>query len=500
MLKPTAEQESVGDVAVTGENEIVEAGAGSGKTTVLNYTAERLLRETDARNGLYLGFNKVTAMEAKEKFPRAVDCRTGHSVAFATHGRPLAHKLPGKRANQKLYEVANILRLQPLTMESLTPGGPLRVVSAERVGWAARETVDRFCRSADPELTTRHVGKHALPEGFDRDQYNECVIRAARRAWSDMASPEGQLRMPHDVYRKLWALSEPQLRKGFVMLDEAQDTAPVLAKVIRDQQCQQIVVGDSCQQLYAWAGAVNALDKWGDAKRLYLTQSWRFGPAVADEANKWLSLTGRPLRLTGNPALDSQLVELGSTARAILCRTNVGAVVEVMSALAAGRRVALVGGGDEIERLAKAARRLMDGYKTDHPELCVFDSWEEVKKAAAGDEGDSTLKVLVHMMTSIGPEGVIAAMRQLTERESDAEVIVSTGHKAKGREWDSVRIAEDFTPKKTPEQGDTASTLVKLEDAMLAYVAVTRAKLRLDRGPLAYVDDVLGIRQEQFAE
>jgi hypothetical protein len=490
---PTEEQQAVADVAVTGDNEIVEAGAGSGKTTVLDYTAQRLLSDTGARSGLYLGFNRVTAMEAKEKFPRAVDCRTGHSVAFASHGRGLAHKLPGKRANQKLHEVANILRLSPLYLEPLRDGKP-RVVTAERLSWAARETVDRFCRSADPELTTRHIGNHALPEGFDRDQYNAAVLAASQRAWADMVSPEGRLRMPHDVYRKLWALSGPQLRKDFVMLDEAQDTAPVLAKVIRDQHCQQIVVGDSCQQLYAWAGAVNALDNWGAAKRLYLTQSWRFGQAIAKEANKWLSLTGRPLRVVGNPALDSELVELGSAARAVLCRTNVGAVIEVMNALTAGRKVALVGGGDEIERLAKAARRLMDGYHTDHPELCVFDSWEEVKKAAAGDEGDSTLKVLVHMMTSIGPEGVIAAMRQLTERESDAEVTVSTGHKAKGREWESVRIAEDFAPKKTPQEGDTTSTPVKAEDAMLGYVAVTRAKLRLDRGVLAYVDEVLGLQ------
>jgi hypothetical protein len=29
---------------------------------------------------------------------------------------------------------------------------------------------------------------------------------------------------------------------------------------------------------------------------------------------------------------------------------------------------------------------------------------------------------------------------------------------------------------------------------MLGYVAVTRAKLRLDRGVLAYVDEVLGLQ------
>jgi hypothetical protein len=251
--------------------------------------------------------------------------------------------------------------------------------------------------------------------------------------------------------------------------------------------------------LYAWAGAIDALAKWGDAKRLFLSQSWRFGQAVAEEANKWLEIIGKPLRITGNPALDSQLVKLGSDARAVLCRTNVGAVLEVMTALAARRRVALVGGGREIESVARAAQALMAGRRTNHPEFCVFESWSEVERAAAGDEGDATLKMFVHMMTAIGPEAVIEAMRELDD-EKRADVVVSTGHKAKGREWESVRIAEDFAPKKTPEEGDTASLLVKQEDAMLAYVAVTRAKLRLDRGALSYVDDVLGIESEQVID
>lgn len=50
------------------------------------------------------------------------------------------------------------------------------------------------------------------------------------------------------------------------------------------------------------------------------------------------------------------------------------------------------------------------------------------------------------------------------------EVVISTAHKAKGREWDSVRLAGDF---KHPDDMDTA-------DLRLTYVAVTRAKEKLD--------------------
>jgi superfamily I DNA/RNA helicase len=54
-----------------------------------------------------------------------------------------------------------------------------------------------------------------------------------------------------------------------------------------------------------------------------------------------------------------------------------------------------------------------------------------------------------------------------------------TAHKAKGREWETVRIAGDFRKDK-----------VSREEAMLAYVAVTRAKLVLDREGLAWVDSL----------
>lgn len=494
---PTEEQQAVADAGVTGDHLVVEAGAGAGKTSTLRHTAEAMLATGRVRRGVYIGFNKVTATEAKEKFPRAFDCRTGHSLAFASHGRPLKHKLPGERPAQNVWDVARILGLSPLVMDG--NGGPTRLVSAERLGWAARETVDRFARSADPELAAHHVGRDALPEGIDRRQYTAAVLAAATRAWADMASAEGQLRMPHDIYRKLWALSAPQLRADVVMLDEAQDTAPVMAALVQAQQCQQIVVGDSNQQLYAWAGAIDALAKWSEAKRLYLTQSWRFGQAVAEEANKWLSLLPTGLVIVGNPALDSQLVKLGSEARAVLCRTNVGAVLEVMTGLAARKRVALTGGGREIESVARAAQALMGGRKTNHPEFCIFDNWDEVRKAAAGDEGDQTLRTFVYMMDSIGPETVIEAMRELDD-ERRADLTVSTGHKAKGREWEGVRIAEDFAPKNTPTEGDPASMLVQPADAMLAYVAVTRAKIRLDRGALSYVDDVLGVEGPEETE
>jgi superfamily I DNA/RNA helicase len=59
------------------------------------------------------------------------------------------------------------------------------------------------------------------------------------------------------------------------------------------------------------------------------------------------------------------------------------------------------------------------------------------------------------------------------------DVVISTAHKAKGLEWDSVKIGPDF--KLPTEEGEIPSDA----DLMLMYVAITRAKLSLDPGILA---------------
>lgn len=68
---------------------------------------------------------------------------------------------------------------------------------------------------------------------------------------------------------------------------------------------------------------------------------------------------------------------------------------------------------------------------------------------------------------------------------------VSTAHKAKGREWPRVKIADDFTPPQDSDQHDDAGQAVPgpIDDgeARLAYVAVTRT--RLDLGGLSWIHD-----------
>jgi superfamily I DNA/RNA helicase len=217
-------------------------------------------------------------------------------------------------------------------------------------------------------------------------------------------------------------------------------------------------------------------------QRLTLSQSFRFGPAVADEANKWLRLLSASLQLRGFDRTPSRVMVLGTEADAVLCRTNAEAVTQVIAAMADGRRAALVGGGGEIKAMAEAAVSLKEGRGTSHPELFLFKTWGELQEYVEWDPSGSDLKVFVNLIDTYGPEAVIATMDRLSDERS-ADLIVSTAHKAKGREWDRVRIATDFhEPRSDDEKG------VPRAEAMLAYVAVTRARLVLDREGLSWVD------------
>lgn len=504
-LTPTPEQQAVIEACGRGGNVVVEAAAGAGKTSTLRAAAGSL-----AGRVLYLAYNKAAAAEAKSSFPGHVRCSTVHALAMGAIGRQFAPRLNGPRVTAR--ETARRLGVA----DSADIGADLMLTPVHRVRMAL-SAVQRFCWSADPDLSERHLpavigiptaaelgGMHAqIPHlratGQDaaaaemdsawtdglraRRDYEDAVLPIARRVWADLCDPKGtRVRFEHDHYLKLWQLSGPRLPFDVVMLDEAQDSNPVTADLVTSQHhAQRIAIGDGCQQLYAWRGAVDALASWPADDRLHLTQSWRFGTAIADEANKWLDVLGTGLRVRGNPALPSTLAPLAAP-DAVLCRTNAGAIGRAMHELDAGRRVALVGGGRELLALAEAAADLQAGRRTSHPELWVFKTWADLCEYSTED-GGADLKVFVNLVDQHGPHALITALSRLSD-ERGADIVISTAHKSKGREWDRVRIHDDYPQPKPGAE-------IPRADAMLAYVAVTRARRVLDRTGLVWIDEMV---------
>ncbi|MFF2184019.1 UvrD-helicase domain-containing protein [Streptomyces sp. NPDC058155] len=480
MPTPTREQFEASEAFHAGHHLVLQAGAGTGKTTTLTQLAAGT-----KRRGRYLAFNKDIALDASTRFPRTVLCKTTHAMAYAALGHRYARRLNSPRQpGWKVGQALGITRAVEIDD---------RRVSHRTLSNTTLRTVARFCNSADRALSHCHV---PLLRGLGtRDQHaqlTELVMPFAVKAWADLQNIDGGVvRFEHDHYLKMWALTKPRINADFLFLDEAQDTNPVLEQVFAAQRehAQLVMVGDSAQAIYGWRGADDVMTGF-EATHLTLTRSFRFGPLLAEQANRWLALANAPIRLTGSESITTEIGNIVNP-DAVLCRTNIGAMTEVMRLLAQGHRVALTRGGQALQALAFAARDLKEGRRTTHPELVLFASWGELQDYAAFDPAGGDLQPFVDLVDTHGSDVILTSVDKLTD-EKHADVTVSTAHKAKGREWPAVKIGNDFPPPRDAgrhdAQGRPIPGPVNRTDARLAYVAVTRARHRLDLGGLSWVD------------
>lgn len=472
-FRPTAEQQKALDLFSTGEDLVIQARAGAGKTSTL-----RLLAQSTSKRGQYLAFNRSIVQEAGEKMPRNVTASTVHSLAFRSYGYRYKHRLNSKRMRSN--DLARILGLDPFVV---TYGAQRKVLAAGFLAGHVMKAVERFCQSADPEPTTRHI---AYIDGIDlpaedgtrtyenNNAVADYLLGAAREAWQDLTRDDGLLPYGHHVYLKGWQLADPVIPADFVLLDEAQDVAPVMYAIFAAQEGSQLIaVGDDAQEIYAFTGAVNAMDRMEAEHRTVLSQSFRFGPAIADVANRVLDLLGTD-RLVGTAEIPSTVGPLAEP-DAILTRTNAVAVENVLVAQRAGRRPHLLGGGYEVVSFARAARDLQNGRRTEHRDLACFESWGEVSEYVDQDAQGEDLRLMVKLVDEFGVETILAALDNMVP-ESAADVVVSTAHKSKGREWRSVQLAGDFNR----EERDGGIRRPAPEELRLLYVAVTRAQIDLD--------------------
>jgi superfamily I DNA/RNA helicase len=469
---PTPEQTAAVEAALTGENVAITAGAGSGKTSTLRLIADALA----PKRGTYIAYNKAIQVDASKAFPSNVNCRTAHSLAFRAvpaHGKR-AMNSPRMTGRQLAYA---------LDIEHGFSLGNDRELAPARLASLVMETVGKFCHSADATISLKHT---PFVEGAEEVSHDlaKFLASAATKAWErDLQHSTGKLPFTHDMYVKVWALTNPTIPGDFLLYDEAQDADPCILGVVLNQKAQIIAVGDESQAIYGWRGAIDAMGSFPAKHRVALTKSFRFGPEVAAEANVFLTRLEAPLRIegAGQPGTveDFDIID----ADAVLCRTN-ASVIETALSIHEAKTFAVVGGTNAIEKFADAAEQLMAGRKAAwHPDLGAFKSWSDVEDYVNNDHGGSDLRSLVNMVTDFGTD----TLRQVCSKavsEERADVVISTAHKAKGREWDNVYIAADFTPQTDKETGEIREP--GRAELMLMYVAVTRAQKRLNATALAW--------------
>lgn len=456
----TDEQQHAVELAVKHRGNVkIEAFAGTGKTTTLKAIGQAM----GSKKGLYLAFNKSIADEAARTFPRTVQCKTVHALAFREMGSIYKPRLKQRLTAQAIAHELNVTDWNGFQATALSQ--------------MAQQTVSRFCQGDADELARKHTPRDAIKSfeatgGVDAQSLEEVVMGIARQLWRRMEDPKGSIPVTHDFYLKKWALSRPHVSFDYLMLDEAQDANPLLLKIIDSLGIPVVFVGDQYQQIYSWRGAVNAMRRFQTDAVGRLTQSFRFGEAIAAVANEVLvDVLGSKVAIRGNPQIQSSVREIQAP-RAVLCRTNAEAIAQLTIAIGQRRKAALQGGTDEISALVRGMDDLMQGHRPQQPELALFSEWEQLKLYAESEMGQD-LQPVVKLVESYGARKLLSIFDQVSmNKEENSDVVISTVHKAKGREWTSVLLGSDF---RGPEDKGYHS-----EEGNLLYVAATRGIECLD--------------------
>lgn len=475
-MKPTEEQIKIKEAFKSSRVLKVNAVAGSGKSTTL-----KMLAEDNEKSSLYICFNKVIAEEAREKFPDHVECRTTHSLAFGTHGKVLFHKLSrpkGRYVNVAgtSTEIAKLYKIDEFTCDN--PEDPIMPAT---IASFVRQTVNRYQNSADEELSKNHVPYSQLKkleknhEGLNLRSLTDVILKYAKKLWKDRCDPSSCVLAHHDTYLKLWQLSKPVLNYDIIYVDEAQDSAPTVLDVVsRQTHCKIAYVGDTYQSIYQFRGAVNAMESIV-APTYTLSKSFRYGEAVADVA-KWI-INGA-IDVKGLDTIPSVVGDVIEDKFTQIFRTNGCLLETAVSYLQEGRDVFCeVDTRNFVKQLESGMALYKRNFKdVKHEDITPYSSWSDLVEES---KEDPDLKRLVRIIMSGQTQMFIESLNTLNTKRGDADIILTTAHKSKGKEWDHVILGDDFPIPKEEEWGDNPFEEMGQQEINLLYVASTRAIKKL---------------------
>uniref|UniRef100_A0A8C4MMX5 F-box DNA helicase 1 n=1 Tax=Equus asinus TaxID=9793 RepID=A0A8C4MMX5_EQUAS len=469
----------------------IMAFAGTGKTSTLVKYAEKW---SESRF-LYVTFNKSIAKQAELVFPSNVTCKTFHSMAYGHVGR-----------KYQLKKKLNLFKLTPFMVNSVLAEGKGGFIRAKLVC----KTLENFFASADEELTIDHVpiwcknsqGQRVMVEQSEKLN----GVLEASRLWDNMRKlgecKEEAYQMTHDGYLKLWQLSKPLLASfDAIFVDEAQDCTPAIMNIVLSQPCGKIFVGDPHQQIYTFRGAVNALFTVPHTHVFYLTQSFRFGVEIAYVGATILDVCKRVRKKTlvgGNHQSGIRGDVQGQVA--LLSRTNANVFDEAVRVTEGEvpARIHLIGGIKSfgLDRIIDIWILLQPEEERRKQNLVIkdkfirrwvhkegFSGFKRYVTAAEDKELEAKIAVVEKYNIRI-PELVERIEKCHIEDRDFAEYILGTVHKAKGLEFDTVHVLDDFV--KVPCARHNLAQLPHFrvesfseDEWNLLYVAVTRAKKRL---------------------
>jgi len=456
-MQLTHEQQTAVDAIAHLDNHLViNAFAGTGKTTTLKAIAEAYPQYTF----LYLAFNRSVKEEATQKFPSNVK-------VYTTHG--LAYKWYVSNIGTPHFDY-DALRPYNIATEFFVP---------YNIASGVVSVLHDFFNSIDldiDDITYEHVRK--FRDRYDSPSYAAKKISSiAKDIYKQMINQDRPI--VHDFYLKyaseqssLYNLFEPY---DFILLDEAQDTNPVVFKILLNSGKPIIAVGDVHQKIYGFRNAIDVMTRLKnqyDAKVLYLTESFRFPQQIADLAYELLLLKTKDEDLPpikGRGPKDSK-----SKTKAYITRTN-AEIIKQIARMDENHDFYTYRTPSEIFHLPMAIASVFFDYTPPIriPDNLIkfvscFDSFGDLKEYAE-DAKDIEVKKSADIANDYRHR-LTELYRLLRKKNRKRKgLCILTAHTSKGLEFGSVVMGQDWEWR----PGNKSQQI--LEEYNLLYVALTRA-------------------------
>lgn len=479
------------DVASGNGHTVIKAVAGSGKTTTI---VAALGHVRPGLKALFVAFNKSIAEELKKRAPHTVEVSTLHSYGLKTITRTLGRLRINNyrlrdiirewRNNGKLESLKALAKLAPKADDDEELEGEWELLrDLEKVvslgkGFLAGEEhqIDRIiddfeilspCMSDDDE-------NQPIREPFIRDVL-ELLVRCADTS-------DGSIDFDDMIWLPL-VLDLQQVRFDRVFVDETQDLNPAqIEMVMRAVKANGRIfaVGDPRQAIYRFRGADNAavenVVNRLSAKVLPLSVCYRCCKSVIREAQTIVPEIEWAPDADEGELEDATVTEMKRDVQPgdfILSRTNAPLISLCMSFIKEGRRATIQGrdiGASLAAFVKKSAAKDVTALRN------YVEEWRDVECKRLAEKRRDTQSVEDRadciLALSDGVDTVQAVLanieRMFDDKKGEGFITLSSTHKAKGMERDTV-WALTGTYRRKPD----------VEEDNLWYVAVTRAKKKL---------------------
>lgn len=453
-------------------NGLVNAVAGSGKTTTLIHAAKYATGSV-----LFVAFNKVIAETMRTRLNGFGEAQTLHSVGLQTVQQVIEKPvIKADKYRKLLYtnrqnwgvkfnETGEVLALAEMARVTLTPESGLLTLARERDLTANADIV--------------------------------AAVKLLLRAGLDVAERLGEI----DFTDMLWLVAKWNLQPkqyAWLLVDECQDLNAAqqdLARKLTDGR--MLCVGDPAQAIYAFAGAdadsFNTLRTSTNARELPLSICYRCPASHLELAREIVpSIEARPDAPKGELLADGRLdylLENIAYDDLIICRRNAALLSTCLELIKRGW-AARIRGRDIGQQLARTVQdvggnapiaefpRLLFAWRERQAEKLIAQDASETAQQALSDKYDCLLVCWDKFAAQVTDgNGLAVKIAELFDDNSSARrVWLSSIHRAKGLEAERVWILESSRlgsgwPKQSPRE--------LAQEINLRYVALTRARRSL---------------------